>query len=74
MGRPIRFESEARRREFVRLVAAGVSLYDAATRAKLNYGRALRMADSPEMLDLLVAAKPGHWSTLRDELQAIREA
>lgn len=73
MGRPIRYESERRRREFVAHVANGERLDIAARKAGLDPWRALRMADSPEMLDLLAAVKPGHWTTLRDELHAIRQ-
>ena len=58
MPRPIRHESESRRREFARLVAWGTPLVDAARRAKVDPWRALRLLDSPEMRDLMRAARP----------------
>lgn len=68
VARPIRHESEGRRREFVRLVASGVRLDRAAREARLDPWRALRLADSPEMLSMLAEVRPGHWATLREEL------
>lgn len=66
MGRPIRFESEARRREFARLVAGGLRLDRAARQAKIDPWRALALVDSPEMIGLLREVRPGDWATLRE--------
>jgi hypothetical protein len=57
-GRPKAAESERRRVEFVRLVAAGTPLVEAARIARIKPERALALLDTPEMRRLiaLVAA------------------
>lgn len=68
MSRPIRHESEQRRREFARRVAAGESLKQAARGARIDPWRALELAESREMLDLLNAQNPGvQWETARGD-------
>lgn len=52
-GRPHRVESEARRREFVRLVVAGEPLPVAAEKARVKPERALALVDTPEIIQIL---------------------
>ena len=69
MARPGRFESEGRRRKFAALVAHGVRLDNAARQARLDPWRALRLVDSPEMIDLLRECRPDATvSTLREDI------
>lgn len=58
MGRPIRHDSERRRREFVALVVGGERLDQAARRAGLDPWRALRLVDTSEFVDLLAECRP----------------
>lgn len=55
-GRPRAPESERRRREFVRLVAAGSSLADAVRISGIQPKRAIALLDQPEMRQLIADA------------------
>lgn len=66
LARPPEREQARRRREFIRLVAHGASLKDAAVESRMSPWRALELADSPEMVALLKEFRPGDWRTARD--------
>ncbi len=57
MGRPPLLESRRRTREFVRQVAVGVSLPDAAQAAGVSPTRALRLLDDPTLLQVAAKAR-----------------
>lgn len=55
-GRPRAAESAARRREFLRLVVAGVPGDEAARKARIKPERALAILTHPDIRPLLAAA------------------
>jgi hypothetical protein len=57
MGRPTRTESDRRRHEFLRLIAAGKSGDIAAEQARIKPERALAILTHPHGREALLAAK-----------------
>jgi len=55
-GRPRAAESERRRREFLRLVAAGADFDAAAREARIKPARALKLLSHPDVRQLLTKA------------------
>lgn len=55
-GRPRAAESEQRRRDFIRLVAAGVDFDQAAKQSKIKPLRALAILSHPDVRPLLAQA------------------
>lgn len=60
-GRPRGFESRRRTQEFLRLVAEGSGLLEAARAAGMSPERALRLLDEPAVLAVVLASRDGMW-------------
>lgn len=56
-GRPSLEESEHRRMQFIRLVAAGVSLVDATAAARIKPERALKLLDTSELRQIIAESE-----------------
>lgn len=52
-GRPRGAESDARRREFVRLIASGAEFHQAAREARVQPFRALAILSEPEIRQII---------------------
>lgn len=56
-GRPTCEESEHRRMQFIRLVSAGASLVDATAASRIKPERALKLLDTPELRQIILAVE-----------------
>lgn len=57
VGRPRGSDSQARYQEFLRLIAAGERLPEAARRARMSDRRALRLLDDRDVLAFVVTVR-----------------
>lgn len=59
VGRPTEDESQARSREFLRRVAEGDGLAEAAERSRVKPARALKLLDDPDVFAFVVTVRRG---------------